>query len=71
MDDVGAYIDLEGEVVEVEEEAIRVKTEHGVFTGYFGLPNRLPSVGYRARIRVYDSGGGFYPDNRVMGWSRA
>ena len=75
-DDVGFYDDLTGEVVSVKRHdsdddydygSVDVKTEHGIFTGWT-LVKYLPKIGYSATIRVYDAGGGFYPDNRITGW---
>jgi len=60
---------------------VKVKTEKGDFTGYWdGRPSRLicywdgppsrltrmPKVGGKATIRIYDSGGGWYPDNEIV-----
>jgi hypothetical protein len=72
-DSVGAYIDLEGRVVAVEAGVsgvwfVRVETEKGTFTG---VEERLPpEEGFRATVRIYDSGGGWYPDDRIISWSR-
>jgi hypothetical protein len=66
----GIYLDLEGEIISVDEFVVDVFTEYGKFTGYidgnFGLE---PVVGYKATIRVYDWGGGWYPDNRIISWT--
>lgn len=73
-DHIGPYVELDGTVTNVrsligEDEAlIDVQTIKGLFTGVSRPP--FPEVGYEARIRIYDAGGGFYPDNRVTGWSR-
>jgi hypothetical protein len=74
QDGVGPYTELDGIVTRVgtqdepdDEVAVTVKTaDHGELTGYTPRP---PKVGYTARIRVYECGGGWYPDNRIMGWS--
>ena len=74
-DDYGAiYIELIGEVIHIGEPlsrdaAVKVKTNEGVFTGYY-LASHLPKVGYFAKIRIYDSGGGWYPDDRIVAWSK-
>ena len=81
-DSTGTYIDLEGPVVEVgnpldlasdmRETSVTVRTEKGDFRGWASFPARCgtPAVGDRATIRVYDSGGGLYPDDKVTGWTR-
>lgn len=73
MDDVGCYVELTGEVVAVGEQdhpddevRVEVRTDRGTFDGYTVRP---PKVGHTATVRVYDAGGGFYPDNRVVAWS--
>ena len=79
-DDTGCYIELEGEVIEVDDESlselecvyeVKVRTEKGDFSGWTdGPPNiKPPAVGYRARIRIYNSGGGWYPDDKIVFWS--
>lgn len=75
-DEVGPHVDLEGIVIGVgvqfypeyswDEVPVLVKTEYGNFTGYTSRP---PKAGYRATIRVYNSGGGWYPDDRIIGWT--
>ena len=83
-DSIGEYEDLTGEVVHVDEfdddddcVAVKVKIEDvAVITGFWRLPNSnrksvwcAPLKGYYAKIRVYRSGGGFYPDDIITGWS--
>ena len=75
-DEGGRFVDLIGTVIEVdnthhdsfewEEIKVVVQTEQGTYEGYTPRP---PKVGYQATIRVYDAGGGWYPDNRIVGWS--
>jgi hypothetical protein len=98
-DDVGAYMDLEGIVVGIEnrfgsplEESknekaarevleekprtdgmeVKVQTrECGVLTAFFyRISNSYPEVGFKAKIRVYESRPGFYPDPKLMSWGR-
>lgn len=75
----GCYIDVPGRVVDVgfplrprEEYPVTVEVaedeEHTGFTGYMG--DFKPQVGDHAVIRVYDAGGGWYPDNRVLSLAR-
>ena len=77
MDEVGPHIDLVGTVIEVgdkhpdwdddwEEIKVIVQTEQGIFYGWTPRP---PKVGYQATIRIYHVGGGWYPDNRIIGWT--
>lgn len=76
----GEYQEFEGEAVEVEpwephapgscvaDDDVRVVVElpNGErFTGYTKAP---PPLGVTARIRIYNAGGGFYPDNQIQGW---
>jgi hypothetical protein len=78
----GEYLEFEGPVVEVGEPLdttgdmlempVVVHTEKGDFRGWTNYPThhgRL-QVGDRATIRVYNSGGGWYPDDKIMGWTR-
>jgi len=73
-DSTGPYVDLEGEVVAVKGSALededdyfaRVRTPKGEFECVGKKPG--PERGYRARIRVYRSGGGWYPDDIVISW---
>jgi hypothetical protein len=74
-DEVGAFEELIGVATHVgqangdNETRVEVTTlEHGIFTAY--ARNYPPLVGSTCKIRVYRSGGGFYPDHRVMSWSR-
>lgn len=75
QDHIGPYIELSGIVVKVgeyfgqEDVSVSVETDKGVFTGYHWFKH-LPSVGYEVRIRIYDAGGGWYPDNRIVGWRK-
>ena len=71
-DEKGTYIDLDGEVIRVGEPlsndvGITVKTHLGTYTGYTYFKH-APHVGCIATIRVYRSGGGWYPDNKIVGW---
>jgi hypothetical protein len=69
-DDVGKYLEVEGIVRSVEEWDVGhvhadVDTELGLVRAYGDLK---PLVGSIATVRIYDSGGGWYPDDRLMGW---
>ena len=74
----GCYAELDGFVMSVADYEtggsvlVRVRTPQGDFSAECDL--RLVGNGVRpsdvVRVRVYDSGGGSYPDNRVVGWSR-
>ena len=69
----GRYIELEGEVILVNESlgdscVVTVSTDSGVFTGYT-ISKYAPAVGYWAKIKIYDCGGGHYPDNEIREWS--
>ena len=81
-DGIGEYEDLTGEIVGVDEfdddddcVAVKVKIEGiegcGVITGFWRLPSTrsAPKLGHYAKIKVYRSGGGFYPDDIITGWS--
>lgn len=71
--DGGRYVELEGTLIEVRaplsEKAdypCKVQTTKGVFdafTGYVG--SFVPEVGQLVTVRIYDAGGGWYPDNRI------
>lgn len=72
-DDVGPYVELKGTVIAVGDHlgdacSVKVETDKGTFTGYWNHPTTSPKVGYNASIRIYDAGGGWYPDNRITGW---
>lgn len=72
-DEIGPYIELYGIVESVgdttgEDVSVTVSTDKGKFVGYY-LSKHAPPIGSRASIRVYDAGGGFYPDNKITGWS--
>ena len=69
----GRYVELVGKVIGVGEPltdsvAITVETRRGTFTGYYGKPDALPKIGYEANVRVYEGGGGWYPDNEIVSW---
>lgn len=74
-DDVGPFIDINGIVIKADngvkkegssllEEPIHVvvDTEYGNISGFCKIQAK---VGMKATIRVYESGGGFYPDNVI------
>lgn len=66
----GEFITLTGEVIELGEPlsdsvSVKVKTDNGIFTGY-SLTKYAPKIGYTATIKIYNSGGGWYPDNEIM-----
>lgn len=72
-DATGPYTELKGVVLEVGDPnstgnvSVKVQTEKGVFTGYYWA-KYPPKVGYLTTIRIYNAGGGWYPDNRIIGW---
>ncbi len=73
-DENGRYTELTGEVIGVGEPisndvAVKVQTNLGEFVGYY-LAKYAPKIGYFAKIRIYEIGGGHYPDNQIKGWSR-
>ena len=74
-DDVGPYVELDGTIVKIGEPSfysvrIDVKTERGILSGYTThLPKSLPQIGWKAIIRLYNSGGGWYPDDKIVGWT--
>lgn len=76
QDRTGVYADLEGVVTAVGEPLgndvlVTVETDRGVFLGWTYVPldqDPVVKIGYLATIRVYDAGGGFYPDNRIVSW---
>lgn len=66
-DGVGPYTDVDGVVTEAGERTCRVRAPEGEFiAGYAGFP--APPVGSAATVRVYQQGGGHYPDHRLRGW---
>lgn len=73
-DQYGSYVALQGTIVGVvgtlDEGCnfFEVQTEYGTFQAVWD--HHPPSVGCGATIHVYDSGGGHYPDNRIVSWSR-
>ncbi len=72
-DDVGEYVVLDGVISFIETTDrgyyIKVGTMHGIFGGWQASLRAKPKIGYSARIQIYRSGGGYYPDNRIVGWS--
>jgi hypothetical protein len=77
-DGIGEYVTLEGPVVafKVFEDRellkVTVRTKHGDMTGWAeGRMADATDIGNvkQATIRVYNAGGGFYPDNRITGLS--
>lgn len=78
LEDPSMYTELEGEIVFIDCEfgQIDVEIDNKIYTGYCDWissatpKNRIPKIGWKAKIRIYKIGGGFYPDNRVLGWSR-
>lgn len=80
-DGVSEYVDLDGEVLtvgsghvdDVDDNEVRVTVrtrEHGEFTAYTFKGATRPPIGSRATVRLYVIGGGWYPDDRVVGWRR-
>lgn len=82
-DRIGRYQEFEGKIVHTDAPRgsgvyyVAVLVEGvGRLLGYWEIPDShrddsswAPPVGGTARIRVYDSGGAWYPDNRIMGFS--
>lgn len=72
-DEVGRYVELDGIVVKVDHERVDVDVPgRGFISGYFDPESPRfwsfsfrPRAGHRATVRVYDAGGGFYPDNTI------
>lgn len=76
-DSTGPYTELEGEVVELGEPDefegrttvnVYVNTERGKMSGWYE-GSHPPYPGCRATLRVYRSGGGWYPDDIITSWS--
>jgi len=76
-DHIGPFIELTGPIIIVEEILdywkITIQTDKGIFTGYTDegiiLHRKFPPrIGYKAKIHIYNSGGGWYPDDRIVGW---
>lgn len=74
----GRYVELVGKVTQVhpnthDGDDVRVTVnvpEFGEFDGW-AWRRSVPNTGYEATIRVYDIGGGWYRDHRIVGWGRA
>ncbi len=74
----GCYVDLDGVISEVgagvsDAWRIVVRTaEHGDHYGFMTkVGSFVPEIGMGATIRIYDAGGGWYPDNRITSaWTR-
>ena len=71
-DNQGAYVELIGSITDMSEWfdghiRLTVQTDKGVFNGYWEGPTDYPEkhLWKYALIRVYDSGGGLYPDNSI------
>lgn len=78
-DEVGEYIELEGKVVALEVEFgivdVLVKMDGSttrILTGIWPISSgrHAPDYGCIATIRVYRSGGGRYPDNKITSWRK-
>lgn len=73
-DEMGEYIELVGEITEMGGPfwhfvSVTVRAKKGVFKGFWDTRSgHSPKVGQWARIRIYNSGGGFYPDDRIVGF---
>ncbi len=77
-DRVGEYVDVIGEVVLFEEDGcVTISTSYGNIRGWtdedgpitrYAMQN--PGVLKYAHIRVYNAGGGWYPDNKLIAISR-
>lgn len=80
-DRTGEYVDLEGVVImsddeddafKDEERKVVVKTKsYGEKDGWTFEGAAVPPVGAIATIRCYRWGGGWYPDDRIVGWRLA
>jgi len=73
----GTYVELDGVIIEVDDPIlsdsllIRVNTEEGEFSGFATFLAHWtfkPLVGMFATIRIYDAGGGWYPDNKITSY---
>lgn len=72
----GRFVEFEGPVVEVGEPIasgeyqVWVETSKGRFSGWTSAYAAVfpPKVGHHATIRIYDAGGGWYPDDRILSW---
>lgn len=71
-DEHGAYIELVGTIVCVDDLVVTVQTENGVFTGYAEQRRcdwcGYPNIGQIATIKLYEQGGGRYPDHMIISW---
>lgn len=70
-DEYGCYIETDGYVISVGEPlsdcfSIGVSTKFGTFVGYASSHFHVPNIGCIATIRIYDIGGGWYPDDRIV-----
>jgi hypothetical protein len=75
----GHYRTLSGKIVSINNGfkredgtfdlvKVEVMTEYGCLYGFITTPPK-PKVGYDAKIRVYNCGGGWYPDDLIEWWS--
>ena len=77
-DHTGPFNEISGRVVEVNPSSddpggpiqVAVRTEYGVLYGWYEGEDP-PRIGYRATIRCYVAGGGWYPDDIIVGWRKA
>jgi len=70
-DDTGIYQEVTGPIVKIGGypglRSVTISTEYGLIEGFVDKPMEKYVFKTKfARIRVYDSGGGFYPSNKVM-----
>lgn len=78
VDAVGTYMEVVGQVLSVtiddenddwDDVEVSVRTlEYGDHSGWIAKKH-APKAGYMAAVRVYDAGGGHYPENRIVWWS--
>lgn len=70
-------MDLDGEVTYVDPEPLSLSdstqvkvmtSDHGELTAYTYRDARVPPLGAIATVRCYSIGGGWYPDDRIVGW---
>lgn len=74
-DEIGSYMELTGTIINLDNVsdgfALVDVDRCGRFTVYSDLLERYPNtcnIGYTAIVRIYDAGGGFYPQNQLMNW---
>lgn len=73
VDENGRYVEVDGYVVSTGEHldlfdffSVDVLTKFGTLTGYASSRFSVPNIGCVATIRIYDQGGGWYPDDKIV-----